>query len=97
MITKFELGQLVATRGVANLMGENPAFSVFASRSLRRFISGDWGEMCESDKRQNEDALKHHDNRIFAAYEHEGHAAWKLWIITEWDHSATTLLFPSEY
>ena len=53
--------------------------------------------MCESDRRQNEDALKNHDNRIFAAYEHEEHADWKLWIITEWDHSASTLLFPSEY
>ena len=97
MMAKFELGQLVATRGVADLMGENPAFSVFARRSLRRFISGDWGEMCESDKRQNEDALKNRDNRIFAAYENPEHAAWKLLIITEWDHSATTLLFPSEY
>ena len=97
MISKFELGQLVATRGVADKMGENKAFSDFALRSLRRFISGDWGEMCESDKHQNEDALKHHDNRIFAAYENAEHAAWKLWIITEWDHSATTLLFPSEY
>ena len=97
MIAKFELGQLVATRGVADLMGENPSFSVFARRSLRRFISGDWGEMCEGDKRQNEDALKNHDNRIFAAYENPEHAAWKLWIITEWDHSATTLLFPNEY
>lgn len=97
MMAKFQLGQLVATRGVAGLMGENKAFSDFARRSLRRFISGDWGEMCESDKRQNEDALKHHDNRIFAAYENAEHSSWKLWIITEWDHSATTLLFPSEY
>ena len=97
MTTKFELGQLVATRGVANLMNDDPAFSKFARRSLRRFISGDWGEMCESDRRQNEDALKNHDNRIFAAYEHAEHTDWKLWIITEWDHSATTLLHPSEY
>jgi hypothetical protein len=97
MIATFELGQLVATRGVADLMSETPAFSEFAKRSLKRFISGDWGEMCESDKRQNEDALKNNDNRIFAAYEHAEHADWKIWIITEWDHSATTVLLPSEY
>ena len=97
MAAKFTLGQLVATRGVAELMGENMAFSDFAKRSLRRFIAGDWGEMHESDKRQNEDALRNHDNRLFAAYEHKEHAHWKIWIITEWDHSATTLLFPSEY
>lgn len=97
MTAKFELGQLVATRGVADLMSENKTFSDFVHKSLRRFISGDWGEMCESDKRQNEDALKHRDNRIFAAYENAEYAAWRLWIITEWDHSATTLLFPNEY
>ena len=97
MQAKFEIGQLVATHGVANLMNEDPVFSGFARRSFRRFISGDWGEMCESDKQQNEGALKNSENRIFAAYENAEHPAWKLWIITEWDHSATTLLFPSEY
>ncbi len=97
MTMTFELGQLVATRGVTELMGENKTFSDFAKRSLKRFISGDWGEMCESDKRQNDDALKNNDNRIFAAYEHAEHADWKIWIITEWDHSATTVLFPRDY
>ena len=97
MRTQFKLGQLVATCGVVSLMSEDPTFSEFARQSLRRFISGDWGEMCQSDKQQNEDALKDHDNRIFAAYEHKEQAAWKIWIITERDHSATTLLFPSEY
>jgi hypothetical protein len=53
--------------------------------------------MCEADKQQNEDALKHNDNRLFAAYEHADHPEWRLWIITEWDHSVTTALFPSEY
>lgn len=37
------------------------------------------------------------DDRIFAAYEHPLHEDWKIWIITEWDHSVTTILFPSEY
>jgi hypothetical protein len=97
MAGKFPIGQLVATRGVANLIEESAEFSRFAKASFARYLNADWGEMCESDKRQNEDALKHNDNRIFAAYENAAHPAWKLWIITEWDHSATTLLFPSEY
>lgn len=94
MQAKFELGQLVATRGVANLMSDDPVFSDFTRRSLRRFISGDWGEMCESDKQQNEDALKHHDNRIFAAYENAEHAAWKLRIITEMGSQRHDAAFP---
>ena len=56
-----------------------------------------FGDMCEADKQQNEEALKHGDNRLFAAYEHAEKPEWRLWIITEWDHSATTALFPSEY
>ena len=34
---------------------------------------------------------------ILAAYVHPEHPDWKIWIITEWDRSATTLLFPDEY
>ena len=94
---KFPIGQLVATRGVASLMQEEPDFNRFAKDAFRRYLSADWGEMCEGDKRQNEDALKHNDNRIFASYENAEHPTWKLWIIPEWDHSATTLLFPSDY
>lgn len=94
---KFPIGQLVATRGVASLMQEEPDFDRFAKDAFRRYLNADWGEMCESDKQQNDMALIHNDNRIFASYENAEHAAWKLWIITEWDHSATTLLFPSEY
>ena len=94
---KFLIGRLVATRGVANLMQEEPDFDHFVKECFRRYLNADWGDMCESDKQQNEDALKNHDNRIFASYENAAHPGWKLWIITEWDHSATTLLFPSEY
>lgn len=36
------------------------------------------------------------DDRILAAYIHPEHPDWKIWIITEWDRSATTLLFPDE-
>lgn len=94
---KFLIGRLVAMRGVASLMQEKPGFNRFAKQSLERYLNADWGEMCESDKQQNEDALKNHDNRIFASYENAAHPRWKLWIITEYDYSATTLLFPSEY
>jgi len=94
---KFPIGRLVATQGVANLMQEEPGFERFAKDAFRRYLNADWGEMCESDKQQNDMAVIHKDNRIFASYENAAHPGWKLWIITEYDHSATTLLFPSEY
>lgn len=85
----FELGQLFTTPGVINspLCERVPGV-------LRRHQSGDWGDMCLDDKRANNDALRNGDARIFSAYKFpEG----KLWVITEWDRSSTTILLPDEY
>jgi hypothetical protein len=48
-------------------------------------------------QKQNDDAVKSGEDRILAAYIHPSHPEWKIWIITEWDRSVTTILFPSEY
>ena len=96
-MARFELGQVCVTCGVNSLMADNGEFAWFVKKCFSRFISCDWGEMCEADKQQNEEALKHNDARLFAAYENAAHPDWKIWIITEWDRSATTALFPSEY
>ena len=96
-MAKFYLGQLVATSGVAVAMRENPDFNAFVQASLRRYLKCDWGEMDESDKALNDSAVENGDDRILAAYKSSGPKAWKIWIITEWDHSATTILFPDEY
>lgn len=93
----FALGRLMATRGVADKMNEFPEFEQFARQAFARYRHGDWGEMTESDKRQNDAAVRNGDDRILAAYTNSEHPDWKLWIITEWDRSATTLLFPDEY
>jgi hypothetical protein len=92
-MSKFELGQTVMTRGIAEELKSNKDFAQFVSVSFHRHATGDWGEMCEEDKQANEDALIH-GNRLFSSYT-EGD--WKIWIITEWDRSVTTILFPSEY
>lgn len=97
MQSKFLLGQLVSTRGVADKIAEDKDFAEFVNKSLTRYTSADWGEMDASDIMQNDEALKNGDNRLFAAYTTDAHPDWKIWIITEWDHSATTVLFPDEY
>ncbi len=96
-MARFKLGKVCVTCGVNDLMTENAEFMKFVHRCFTRFTGCDWGDMTESDRRQNEEALKHNDNRLFAAYEHAEHPDWRLWIITECDRSATTALFPSEY
>lgn len=86
---KFQLGQIVTTRGVLELLDGPEIMNL-----LSRHASGDWGELCEEDKGLNEAALVSGDNRLFSAYET---ARGKVWIITEYDHSVTTVLLPSEY
>ncbi len=54
--------------------------------------------MTDRDKQSNDFAIAHPDGgRVFAAYKHPQHEDWKIWIITEADRSATTVLFPAEY
>lgn len=96
-MAQFNLGQLVATAGVAEAMRENPDFDAFVWESLRRYLACDWGDMEASDKKQNDNAVKNGNDRIFAAYKKKDGKAWKIWIITECDRSATTVLFPDEY
>ena len=97
MERKFELGKLVVTRGVHDLMEVDERFMSFVQRSLGRHVNCDWGELDESDKKQNDGALKNADARLFSAYKYSRIPDGKIWIITEWDRSATTILFPSEY
>lgn len=92
---KFPLGQIVMTRGVSDLAAENTEFAEFATASLQRHTSGDWGDMSQEDKDANDEAVRLGNLRIFSAYQ-KG-ALPKIWIITEADRSATTILFPEEY
>jgi len=93
--TRFKLGRLLMTRGVNDRIAEDTEFSKFVLDSLRRHCRGDWGDMCPEDKQENELALREGNLRIFSAYEHN--TLPKIWIITEADRSATTILFPEEY
>lgn len=95
MNKKFDYGKIYLTRGVNNLVAEDSKFAGFVLKSLRRHISGDWGEMAEEDKQANDEAFANGRLRIFSAYQTEG--LRKIWIITEADRSATTILFPEEY
>lgn len=92
--TKFELGRVVSTSGVASRIQSDHSFAAFCCSSLDRHSSGDWGDMCKADKKANDDALVN-GGRLFSAYESKDFP--KIWIITEADNSATTILYPDEY
>ena len=95
----FETGQIVATRGVFDLASENPDFAQFVQKSLNRHIKRDWGDLDDEDKLLNDQALKQ-GLRLLSAYNDDRfpkHGIATIWIITEADRSATTILFPDEY
>ena len=94
MTVAINMGRLLMTRGVNDLVAENEAFAKFVMSSLTRHRSGDWGNLTDEDKQENELSLKA-GYRLLSAYEVKGLP--KIWIITEADRSATTILFPDEY
>lgn len=97
----FELGQLVATAGIAEAMNSVEAFRQFVFGCLGRYCEGDWGELDEGDIDMNNESVALDEGRILASYNMPADIlidyADKIWIITEWDRSVTTILFPDEY
>ena len=63
----FPLGRLMMTSGVNNLVAENTEFAKFTLTSLQRHARGDWGDLSEEDKKENEYSLNRH-LRLLSAY-----------------------------
>lgn len=82
------LGVVTATPGAL----ERIPFARPLNELLHRHTAGDSGDLEEEDKRLNDLALRTGE-RLLSAYE----TPWgKVWIITEADRSATTILHPEE-
>lgn len=100
-VAKFNTGQIVCTDRVGAVVENNPEFAAFVSESMRKHVSGDWGDLDAENKQFNEDGLDaKNPERLLSAYNFQqlpGVRDTKIWIVTEWDRSVTTVLFPSEY
>lgn len=70
------------------------AANMAAGAFFRRHARGDWGDVCDHDHALNEAALQD-GSRLMSVYTLT--SGNKLWIITEADRSATTILTPEEY
>jgi len=88
----FKLGSIVQTRDVCERRKEDPEFNEFAQRCLERHAKGDWGDLGDQDKKENQFSLDKR-LRLFSVYKGKK----VVWVITEADRSATTLLFPENY
>ena len=88
---RFPLGRVVATPGALRALeeaGQLPA------EFLDRHVNGDWGDVPEEDKQENEFSVERR-LRILSSYTTS--AGEKIWIITEADRSHTIILLPEEY
>ena len=86
---KFRLGQVVATPNALDRL--TPEDILLA---IQRHQAGDWGDVAEDDRRENEWSLQK-GFRLFSVY-HTGNGV-TFWMITEADRSVTTVLMPEDY
>ncbi len=74
------------------------AIALFSSETLlgclARHAAGDWGDLDTEDREANDVALAT-GGRLLSSYVFPDRG--KLWVITEHDRSATTLLLPEDY
>jgi hypothetical protein len=90
----FPMGRLMMTRGVQEVVASG--FNL--ARLVGRHEKGDWGdELSPFDLKQNNIAVAKGDLRILSSYSVPEAHGGKIWIITEADRSATTVLLPEEY
>ena len=88
---RFPLGRILATPGAFEAL-ERAHHTLF--EFLDRHANGDWGELGEDDKKENEVSLQQ-GFRILSAY--TTRAGDRIWVLTEADRSATTILLREEY
>lgn len=86
----FQTGQIVATRLALSHL---EAHDMHPMQLVLRHVSGDYGDLCNADIQENIRALGRF-RRILSAY-YVGKE--KIYVITEDDRSATTVLLASEY
>lgn len=107
-----KIGNVCMTQSVFAAAEKNDEFSKFIVESMGRFLDADWGDAHEDSRARNEKTLLFlkGDNAgskegLFGVYPMPkaladamvSYSEDKLWILTEDDMSATTILFPGDY
>lgn len=92
---KFNLGKVVVTSGINYDMEMSKEFREEILNCLAKYTSCDFSDMkYPEDVQSNYDAIASGEDRIFATY---NTSKGEIYIITEWDRSCTTILFPEDY
>ena len=86
---KFSLGELYITAAVDKTLAPEEI-----QTALVRHARGDWGDVSDDDRDENESALWE-ARRLMSVYRDTKDV--EFWIITEADRSVTTVLLPDDY
>lgn len=86
---KFPLGEVVITAHAKDIVHPEDV-----PRCLARHVTGDWGDVCDADRAENDISLRQ-GLRLLSVYHDRCNT--KFWIITEADRSSTTILLPDDY
>lgn len=88
---KFNLGKILITPGALEALrhADDQGF-----KYLFRHACGDWGDVWAGDREENDLSMTE-GFRLLSVYKLPDQT--KIWIITEADRSATTILLPDEY
>ena len=90
----LNIGQTVMTQAIAAELSSLGLDEMAIAEYLHRHANGDWGDLHKADIEMNNTALTA-GGRILSSYKDT--PIGKIWILTEWDRSVTTVMFPSDY
>ncbi len=91
MDTMFPLGQIAISPGALEVLEQA---NISPESIIQRHVLGDWGDgLTDGDRKTNELAVEM-GGRILSAYKFPHGAT--VWVTTEPDRTATTILLPGE-
>lgn len=90
-LSTFPVGRVGATPGARAALA---AAQQTPHEFLARHVRGDWGDLSDADRQENELSVRE-GFRLLSAYHTT--LGEPVWLITEADRSATTTLLPREY
>ena len=85
----FDLGNVVITPSLNDFLDRMEVMNL-----LQRHSTGDYGDSPKEDVQMNVEAIRTGEDRVFSSYTIKNQ---KIFVITEWDRSYTTLMFANEY
>ncbi len=96
-----KFGKVVATAGIAEARVPNDVITAL----MLRHLSGDWGDLCEEDKKLNDHTFLNQDGgRLHSSYEnaYEGKTIWIMTSgfgndSTDPNMCHTCIMYPNEY